>query len=115
MLRNPRAGSPNPRLQRTRAMRSPLSRQPLGAIYSYRGTRSRSGEAGFTLTDLIVIIVGVGIAVWIGGYLHVGSGPLVPVLSCLFGLAFWFVVFALVDPLVERVWKSLRGDHDNVA
>ncbi len=76
----------------------------------------RHAKAGFTLTDLLVVISGVGPALWVSSYFH---GPwrtaLVYVLTLVFGIGFWCFLFLWLLPLIERHRKKAdaHSDDDN--
>ena len=79
------------------------------------GSRCKSGEAGWTLLDLLVVISGAVPGVWVSSYFH-GAWRTVmgPVLSVIFGIGFWCFLFLWFLPLIERHRKaSPNPDHDN--
>ncbi len=73
----------------------------------------RHAKAGFTLTDLLVVISGVVPALWVSSYVH-GSWqrPMVYVLTFVFGISFWCVLFLWLLPLLERHRKTDAHSDD---
>lgn len=68
---------------------------------------SRS-EAGWTLLDLLIVIIsGTVLATWVSRYFHISSQIVIGgVLAPIFGVGFWrFLVWLL--PLINRFYKSL--------
>jgi uncharacterized membrane protein len=66
---------------------------------------------GFTLTDYLIVLFGVVPAIGVSRYFHGGFWT-VYVLTLVFGIGFWCVVFLWLMPILDRRRKA-EAHSDN--